>query len=125
LGKKVTELEKALANPKTKKQRKHRTLLMTIITPFLLVACGGGSSKVDEFLDSYESSIEGFEDMANKGSVSLSDINKMNQNSLELTEQVNDLKEAEEWTDSQTSRYLKLTSRFSEAMTEMSKSMQP
>ncbi len=98
---------------------------MTIITPFLLVACGGGSSKVDEFLDSYESSIEGFEDMANKGSVSLSDINKMNQNSLELTEQVNDLKVAEEWTDSQTSRYLKLTSRFSEAMTEMSKSMQP
>ncbi len=110
-----------------------KTLIMAMLvaTFALVVGCSdGGSKAVNEFLDSYESSVKGFEDMVTSGAMSSDDItvmmkavNEMNLKNLEMSQKAKALKE-EEWSDEQRKRMMILANRFSETMMKMSKQMQ-
>ncbi len=89
-----------------------------------------GSAAVNEYLDSYEKTVAGYEEMVTSGAMASNDImvmmkavNEMNEKNLELGHKAEALKN-EEWTNEQQMRQMKLTSRFSEAMMKMSQSMQ-
>ena len=102
--------------------KKYQTIPWLLILTFALLACSGGSPKVDSFLDSYENVIEGFEDMAEKGSISIQDMNKMNTKNIAMASEGTKL-QSEEWTDAQRKQYLELTNRFSKAMFKISENM--
>ncbi|MBT4580868.1 MAG: hypothetical protein HOB62_10590 [Gammaproteobacteria bacterium] len=100
--------------------KKCQTMLITLILPLVLAACGGGSPAVDSFIDSYEEAVVGFENMAGKSSTSIQDINEMTMTNMAMASKVEELKN-ENWTDAQRKEYLELTNRFSQALLRMSK----
>ena len=102
--------------------KKYRTTLLLLVLTLALLACGGGSTQVDSFIDSYENVIEGFEDMAGKGSISIQDISKMNAKNMAMANEGATL-QSEEWTDAQRKQYLELTNRFSKAMFKISENI--
>lgn len=93
----------------------------TFILLVLFSACSS-NSKVDDFLDKYESSVEKWEKIADSGNFSIDDITEMSKDNLELSSSGEKLKGDTEWTDSQKQRFIDLASRFSKAMMKMSKS---
>ena len=92
----------------------------TFFLLFLFSACSS-NSKVDNFLDKYESSVEKWEKIADSGNFSIDDITEMSKDYLELSSAGEKLKGDTEWTDSQKRRFIDLASRFSKAMMKMSK----
>lgn len=91
---------------------------------FALTACSGGSSKVNAFLDTYENTIQKFEKKADSRSAfTISDINEMNQQNMELSSQASALKGNEKWTESQQKRYVELSGRLSSALQKMAQNI--
>lgn len=122
-----------------------RILTMTLLVATLtfVTGCGNnngdtnagskssdGSAAVNAFLDSYEKTVVGYEEMAGNGAMASDDItvmmkavNEMNEKNLEMSHKAEALKD-EKWTNEQEMRQMKLASRFSAAMMKMSQQMQ-
>lgn len=108
---------------------KQMNIVLIAILTVWLTGCGG-SAAINEFLDSYEKSVSGFEEMVSSGAMASDDmmvmmnaVNEMNEKNLEMIHKAEALKD-EEWTNTQEMRLMKLSSRFSEAMMKMSQQMQ-
>jgi len=119
------------------------TMAMLVGTLAFMTGCGnnsgdtnagskssGGSAAVNEYLDSYEKIVAGYEEMVSSGAMASDDmmvmmkaVNEMNEKNLEMSHKAEALKD-EEWTNAQEMRQMKLASRFSEAMMKMSQQMQ-
>jgi hypothetical protein len=92
--------------------------LCLLTSSFLFWGCSG-DSEVDAYLDSYEEAVEEFESMSQKGSLSASDIEKMNTKNADFLEKANELQSGSDWSVGQFARYQELTNRFSEALSNM------
>jgi hypothetical protein len=120
---------------------KRLTIAMLIASIALMMGCGNdsgeaapsgsqsssGAAAVDEFLDSYEAIIEGYEEMVASGALAGDDllvmiraVNEMNERNLKTSHKAEDLKVDERWTNAQEMRLMRLSGRFSEAMMKMS-----
>lgn len=87
----------------------------------ILFFIGCSSDPVDKFLNEYEKVVEKWESKANSSTISLSDINELNQASLKFSEKAQELKRAKDFSPDQLKRYVELSSRFSNALLKMSK----
>lgn len=92
---------------------------LLVSTLFIFLACS--SNPVDQFLDEYENVVKQWESKANRGNISLTDINDLNQASLRLSEKANELKNANEFSSAQLKRYTELSARLSKAFIKISR----
>ena len=95
------------------------TLILCILTFSCFMFGCSGDSEVDAYLDSYEEAVEEFESMSQKGSLSASDIEKMNTKNADFLDKANELQTDSDWSVDQFSRYQELTNRFSAAISNM------
>lgn len=66
--------------------------ILLLLSAFLFILIGCSNDPVDEFLNEYENVVEKWESKANNGTISLSDINELNQASLKFSEKAEELK---------------------------------
>lgn len=92
---------------------------ITIVFLFALIGCS--SDPVDEYLNEYENVVEQWESKANNSTITLNDINELNQASLKFSEKAEELKKAHEFSSNQLKRFGELSSRLSNAFLKMSK----
>lgn len=96
-----------------------KLFLITSVFLFGLVGCS--SNPVDEYLNELENVVEQWESKANSSTITLTDINKLNQATLKFSEKAEELKKAHEFSSSQMKRFGELSSRLSNAFLKMSK----
>lgn len=95
--------------------------VLLIISVFVFVLVGCSIDPVDEYLNEYENAVEEWESKANSSTITLTDLNELNQATLKFSEKLNELKKAEDFSSDQLERYAELSSRLSKAFLKMSK----
>lgn len=96
-------------------------LTVTILTLMLSLQFGcskKNSNSVDDYLDKYEKVVETYEQKIESGSMSISDIQEINDAQTQLLAEENEIDE--KWTDAQTDRLQALATRLTKAITKMS-----
>lgn len=101
--------------------------LVLILSVFLLQSCdekglkealgnkNDGPVNVTEFLDSWERTVETVENMPKSG-ISISDLTRLSQDSIRMSEKASQSQGINSWSASQTARYLELSARYTRAL---------
>lgn len=95
-------------------------IILSLLTSLILLWGCSGDSEVDAYLDSYEEVVEECESMAQKGEISVSDLERLNAKSTEFAEKASESQAGSDWSVGQFARYQELTTRFSTALSNMS-----
>lgn len=99
---------------------KSLSYLFFFIFSFLFFACNNNATKIDDFLDKFESTVKECEDLVESGNFTAEDVERLNQRSIELSSAGQKLQDETNWSSAQLERYSDLLTRFGKAIIKLS-----